>query len=55
MERSTQGFQWNLVDFAHGRAWQDLPPRYGAYQIGHRRFQSWRKQGVIETACVWRR
>jgi transposase len=31
-----------------GAPWQDLPQRYGAYQTVHRRFQSWRKQGVIE-------
>ncbi|MGH8094229.1 MAG: IS5 family transposase [Chthoniobacterales bacterium] len=31
-----------------GAPWQDLPERYGAYQTVHRRFQAWRKQGVIE-------
>src|SRR5476649_1820213 len=31
-----------------GAPWQDLPERYGAYQTVHRRFQHWRKQGVIE-------
>jgi transposase len=31
-----------------GAPWQDLPARYGAYQTVHRRFQAWRKQGVIE-------
>src|SRR5450432_2238794 len=30
-----------------GAPWQDLPERYGAYQTVHRRFQHWRKQGVI--------
>src|SRR5581483_682544 len=31
-----------------GAPWKDLPPRYGAYQTVHRRFQAWRKAGVIE-------
>lgn len=31
-----------------GAPWQDLPSRYGAYQTVHRRFQNWRKQGIIE-------
>src|SRR5947209_15945132 len=31
-----------------GAPWQDLPERYGAYQTVHRRFQAWRKQGVID-------
>jgi transposase len=31
-----------------GAPWQDLPERYGAYQTVHRRFQHWRKQGVID-------
>jgi transposase len=31
-----------------GAPWQDLPARYGAYQTVHRRFQAWRKAGVIE-------
>jgi transposase len=31
-----------------GAPWKDLPERYGAYQTVHRRFQSWRKAGVIE-------
>lgn len=32
-----------------GTPWQDLPPRYGAYQTVHRRFQNWVRVGVIET------
>jgi transposase len=32
-----------------GAPWQDLPPRYGAYQTAHRRFQNWVRAGVIET------
>jgi transposase len=31
-----------------GAPWQDLPPRYGAYQTAHRRFQNWVRAGVIE-------
>jgi transposase len=31
-----------------GAPWQDLPPRYGAYQTVHRRFQNWVRAGVIE-------
>ncbi len=31
-----------------GAPWKDLPPRYGSYQTAHRRFQGWRKAGVIE-------
>ena len=31
-----------------GAPWQDLPQRYGAYQTVHRRFQTWRKHGIIE-------
>src|SRR5438105_6141864 len=30
-----------------GAPWQDLPERYGAYQTVHRRFQQWRKQGLV--------
>ena len=31
-----------------GAPWKDLPPRYGAYQTAHRRFQNWVKSGVLE-------
>ena len=31
-----------------GAPWKDLPLRYGSYQTAHRRFQGWRKAGVIE-------
>ena len=30
-----------------GAPWHDLPPRYGPYQTGHRRFQNWVRSGVI--------
>ena len=32
--------------------WQDLPPRYGAYQTVHRRFQSWVRSGAIEKVLL---
>ena len=31
-----------------GAAWEDLPDRYPPYQTCHRRFQEWRRQGVME-------
>jgi len=31
-----------------GAPWEDLPDRYPAYQTCHRRFQEWRKLGVME-------
>src|SRR4051812_19832158 len=31
-----------------GAPWQDLPRRYGAASTVHRRFQNWRKAGVLE-------
>jgi transposase len=31
-----------------GAPWKDLPPRYGSYQTGHRRFQNWVRSGVLE-------
>ena len=43
--RAFNGILWILRT---GAPWQDLPERYGAYQTVHRRFQHWRKQGVIE-------
>ena len=43
--KAVNGILWILRT---GAPWQDLPERYGAYQTVHRRFQSWRKQGVID-------
>ena len=43
--RAFNGILWILRT---GAPWQDLPMRYGAYQTVHRRFQYWRKQGVID-------
>jgi len=43
--RAFNGILWILRT---GAPWQDLPERYGAYQTVHRRFQYWRKQGVID-------
>jgi transposase len=31
-----------------GAAWDDLPDRYPPHQTCHRRFQEWRKAGVME-------
>ena len=31
-----------------GAPWQDLPRRYGPASTVHRRFQNWRKAGVLE-------
>ncbi len=42
------GFNGILWILRTGAPWQDLPARYGAYQTVHRRFQAWRKAGVIE-------
>lgn len=35
-----------------GAPWYDLPPRYGAYQTVHRRFQNWVRAGVIEQVLL---
>jgi transposase len=35
-----------------GAPWHELPPRYGAYQTVHRRFQSWVRTGVIEQVSL---
>jgi transposase len=43
--KAFNGILWILRT---GAPWQDLPERYGAYQTAHRRFQHWRKQGVVE-------
>ena len=32
-----------------GAAWQDLPDRYPSPATCHRRFQEWRREGVLET------
>ncbi len=32
-----------------GAAWQDLPDRYPSPATCHRRFQEWRKEGVLES------
>src|SRR5439155_10640567 len=31
-----------------GAPWKDLPDRYPPYQTCHRRFQHWRRSGVLE-------
>ena len=35
-----------------GAPWKDLPPRYGAYQTVHRRFQQWVRSGVLEAVLL---
>jgi transposase len=35
-----------------GAPWKDLPPRYGAYQTVHRRFQDWVRAGVLEAVLL---
>ena len=30
-----------------GAPWHDLPPRYPPYQTCHRRFQQWRRDGLL--------
>ena len=35
-----------------GAPWKDLPPRYGAYQTVHRRFQHWVRSGVLEQVLL---
>ena len=42
-----QAFNGILWILRTGAPWQDLPERYGAYQTVHRRFQAWRKAGVV--------
>jgi transposase len=32
-----------------GAAWQDLPDRYASPATCHRRFQEWRREGVLES------
>jgi transposase len=35
-----------------GAPWKDLPPRYGAHQTAHRRFQNWVRVGVLEQVLL---
>ena len=35
-----------------GAPWKDLPPRYGAHQTVHRRFQNWVRSGVLEQVLL---
>jgi transposase len=35
-----------------GAPWKDLPPRYGAYQTVHRRFQNWVRSKVLEQVLL---
>lgn len=44
--KALNGILWILRT---GAPWKDLPVRYGAYQTVHRRFQHWRKHGVMES------
>ncbi|MYF98792.1 transposase [Candidatus Poribacteria bacterium] len=34
--------------FRTGVSWLDLPKRYPPYQTGHRRFQQWSLDGILE-------
>jgi transposase len=43
-----KAFEGALWILRTGAPWQDLPPRYGAYQTVHRRFQNWVRAGVLE-------
>ena len=45
---------WNgiLWILRTGAPWKDLPPRYGAYQTAHRRFQQWVRSGVLEQVLL---
>ena len=47
--RMLNGVLWILRT---GAPWQDLPPRYGAYQSAHRRFQQWQRSGVLD-GILW--
>ena len=40
-----EGILWILKT---GAQWSQLPPIYPPYQTCHRRFQQWRKQGVMQ-------
>jgi len=43
-KRILEGILWILKT---GARWRDLPKEYPSYQTCHRRFQEWRKAGVI--------
>jgi transposase len=47
--KALEGALWILRT---GAPWQDLPPRYGAYQTVHRRFQNWVRDGTIEKVLL---
>lgn len=47
-----KAFEGALWILRTGAPWQDLPPRYGAYQTVHRRFQNWVRSGVMETVLL---
>lgn len=47
-----QVFNGALWILRTGAPWKDLPPRYGAYQTVHRRFQDWVRAGVLEAALL---
>ena len=47
--RVFNGILWILRT---GAPWKDLPPRYGAYQTVHRRFQEWVRSGVLEAVLL---
>ena len=43
--RFVNGVLWVLRSGAH---WHDLPPRYGMWKSGHKRFTRWARAGVWE-------
>jgi transposase len=43
-KRVIEGILWVLKT---GARWCDLPKEYPSYQTCHRRFQEWRREGVI--------
>jgi transposase len=47
--RVLDGVLWILRT---GAPWQDLPSRYGPYPTCHRRFQQWRRGGVLD-GILW--
>ena len=47
--RVLDGVLWILRT---GAPWQDLPPRYGPYSTCHRRFQQWRRAGLLD-GILW--
>ena len=44
-----EGMLWILRT---GAGWHDLPPRYGAYQTCHQRFQQWVREGILD-GVLW--